>query len=142
VTIPFEIVELEHQSSHSIINATYRGNTFVLIMDTGASRSVLDKNFSDSEKLKTDIESPKNSHTVNSEISDFGSVIIPELKIGNKSLRNILFTLIDIDYINKIYSDIGRIKISGLLGNDFFLKHKAVIDYEKKKITFRDLSKL
>jgi hypothetical protein len=142
VTIPFEIIELEQQSSHSIIKAFYKGSIFNLIIDTGASRSVLDKYFTDTDIIKLNIEPPKSSHSVNSEIFEFGSVIIPELKVGKKIVKNILFTLIDIDYINKIYSEHGSIKITGLLGNDFFLERKAIIDYSKKSITLQEDNKL
>jgi hypothetical protein len=140
VTIPFEIIELEPQSSHSIIKATYKENIFNLIIDTGASRSVLDKNFTDTDIKKLNIESPKSSHSLNSVIHEFGSVVVPELNVGEKCIKNILFTLINIDYINRIYSDLGRLKVIGLLGNDFFLKHKAIIDYNKKIIVLQQFN--
>jgi hypothetical protein len=139
VTIPFEIIELEQNSSHSIIKANYKEKNFNLIIDTGASRSVLDKNFTDADIIKLNLEAPKSSHSVNSEILEFGSVVVPELKVGRKSITNILFTLIDIDYINKIYREHGSINITGLLGNDFFLKHKAVINYNKKNIVLNNI---
>jgi hypothetical protein len=140
VKIPFEIFELDAHSSHSIVKAIYKNQNFNLIMDTGASRSVLDKNLADIDLLNLNVEPVKSSHSVNSEIIEFGSIIIPELFVGKKCIKNILFTLIDFDYINKIYSDLGKINVNGFLGNDFFLKHKAIIDYNKKTIVLQEFN--
>jgi hypothetical protein len=42
--------------------------------------------------------------------------------------------LLDMNHINELYEKVSDIKIGGLLGSDFLLKNKAVVDYKKKRL--------
>jgi hypothetical protein len=134
VDIHFEIIEIEPKSFHSIVKAFCGGVPLNLILDTGASRSVLNKNFKHSFEIISSRWPELNSHSLNSEITEYGRVILPKIDFDKYSICDTEFTLIDFSYINTVYLKYAGIKVDGLLGSDFLLKHKAIIDYGRESL--------
>ena len=137
ITMDFDIIEIEPQRYHSIIRAMCKNAPLHLILDTGASQSVLNKEYEHYRFKKSSLESMKTVYSLNAKIKEYGEAIIPKIKIGRRIIHNTEFTLINFDYINRIYQDYAGFQIDGLLGNDFFLKHAAVINYDKKQIRLK-----
>ena len=52
--------------------------------------------------------------------------------LGRLKVENLKVALIDLSHINQLYYKATNLEICGLIGGDFLLKHKAVIDYKKK----------
>ena len=62
---------------------------------------------------------------------------LPDFKIGHfhlKTMPNI--AVIDFTHINSAYEALHHKPIQMILGNDFCVNHKAVIDYERKSLVF------
>ena len=51
---------------------------------------------------------------------------------GKYKIEILKVALFNLKYINEFYHRVIRLKICGLIGSDFLLKHKAVINYKKK----------
>ncbi len=130
--IPIEILQLDEESYHLVVKAIVNSTPCNLILDTGASRSVFDINtfrvrFSDEETGKEIIPAGIIEGTIENR---FG--IIDRFCIGDFEEENMRAVFIDLDHINKLYKKIeGTPVIAGLLGSDFLVRQRAIIDFKK-----------
>lgn len=134
ITIPIEIVKLEDNSYHLIIQGEIDGIKGEMIIDTGASISVIDKNIlsqNQEEKESFVIQ----SGSVSGQIEHVELLIADYFKIGGRKLKKISFAAIDLKYVNEMYERHLKRKVIGLLGSDFFVRYKAIIDYSSLKLT-------
>jgi hypothetical protein len=135
----FKILELEQGDYHTLLNGSVAGVKIRIVLDTGASHSCIDKQFIN--QIFPDREMEKNEG-VNAGIggSDFEVLVtdLPDFKIGHyhqKLMENI--AVIDFTHINMAYEALNLKPVQMILGNDFCVNHKAVIDYEQKLFTFQ-----
>lgn len=135
ITVPFEIVELEDNSYHILIPVTINHISGDVIIDTGASVTVADRNLFTGTSL-SDSPGLLQSGSITGEIGEIRIMIPEKIEIGGYRLPFSQLALIDFSYINRIYSKSQHRKIIGLLGSDFCIRHGAVIDYRQKTIRF------
>lgn len=135
IHIPIEIIELETQSFHLLIKCTINGEQEgEMVIDTGASKTVFDRNFvlnyQHKEKDKEDLQScGLGGDDIESDL-----VEIESLSFGNFKSEILNVVLIDLNQINKMYEKHCQRQICGLLGSDFLLRHQAIIDYQKSML--------
>lgn len=132
-TIPVEIVELENNSFHLIVKVEIDGIRGDMIIDTGASVTVIDqKIFPD--KAEEDSNIKMQSGSVSGQISDVHIIKAGLFKIGGRKIKNVQLAGIDLDYVNDMYHQHLQRKIIGLLGCDFCFRCKAVINYKTQEL--------
>ena len=136
ITVPIEIVKLEDNSYHLIIQGEIDGIKGEMIIDTGASVSVIDK------ALLTEKWEDKNGCTIQSgsvsgQIEHVELLVADYLKIGGRKLKNTSFAAIDLKYVNEMYKQRLKRKVIALLGSDFFVRYQAIIDYSTLKLTLK-----
>lgn len=109
-----------------------------IIIDTGASKTVLDKKrigkfVTDKTFEKHDsLSSGLGTNTMESELA-----LIKILTIGKLEIENYKTVLLDLSHVNESYGQIGLKAVDGVLGSDILLKYNAVIDYEKKTLKLK-----
>lgn len=131
-----EILELEENSYHVLIPVSINGIEGDMIIDTGASVSVLDQNLFG--HLPDKITSLKmQSGSITGEIDEVRVVCPEEVKIGNIQVNINQIAIIDLNYINEMYYNTSQRKIIGLLGSDFCVTHQAVLNYRAKTFRFK-----
>jgi len=164
IKIKFDVMDLNGEGAHILIPASFdQENSINLIIDTGASKSVFDisipkkyiKKVSMKEYLlgqgfdpitvevATGGEDNKTLETrgISSEKIETSFGIIKKLYFKDIEILGYAAPLIDLKPINDIYKSITNLKITGLLGSDFLLEYKAVIDYGKKTLTLNFVDK-
>ena len=133
IEIPIEIVELETNSFHLLIrckiNSSQEGD---LVIDTGASKTVLDKNFVDVYQKTEQEESEMQSRGLGEGSIDTEMAKIENFQLGSLLVNDFSCALIDLSGINDMYQQYCQRKICGLLGSDFLLNHRGIINYETK----------
>lgn len=135
VSIPIEIIELECQSFHLLVKCTLNGEqSGNMIIDTGASKTVFDRNFVLNYQHKGKDEEDLQSCGLGGEDIDSDLVEIKSLSFGDFQSETLNVVLIDLNHINKMYQKYCQRQICGLLGSDFLLKHQAIIDYQKNQL--------
>lgn len=137
ICVPVEIVELEEYSYHILIPVLVDGKyDGFFVVDTGASKTVVDTNFIGDFEI-ADIESGEmTSGGLGGEIPDLQIAVIESVSFGDFVINKPHVAVIDLDNINAMYQRHCNRKINGLLGSDILVKYKAVIDYDKSVITF------
>ncbi len=137
--IPLQIVELEKENYHILIEGTFEDKTTSSwIIDTGASKSVLDVNLkSQYEVVDSDNVDDYQSAGINQGMMETSVGKMRYLRFGKLVIKKQKVALIDLDHVNEIYAKYTSHKIAGLIGGDILMQHKCVIDYKRKIITFK-----
>jgi len=150
-TIPFQIIYLTMEDEknkkqkskkaaidtgcHLIVEAELEnGNKINLIVDTGASQSVFDTKMLHKSVQLSNFQVNTLSSGVNANI-DIKLGIINFIKFNELEISNMQVGLTDLSHVNGLYKQFTSHEITGLLGGDFLLKHKAIINYKKSEIT-------
>ena len=135
IEIPINIISIEGDGFHLIAEGCINGKTARFVVDTGASRTVFDKDkilnyinnheFSEKEGISAGIGG-----------TDISSFIfdIEELSFGELKIMDYQAVAMDLSNVNDSYAMIKLPPIDGVLGGDLLVKYKAVISYRFKKI--------
>lgn len=138
ISIPFKVLSLDGEGYHLMLKIYLNRKVANVIIDTGASKTVLDKtmvknyvteqNFDVHDKLSSGL----GTNTMESQIT-----VIKKLKIGALEMNDYQTILLDLSHVNSSYQQIGLKPVVGVLGSDILLKYKAVIDYEKQLLKLK-----
>lgn len=107
-----------------------------MVLDTGASKTVLDRHTLLSSGIEeatlqdTDILSTGlGTNTMVSQILE-----LPYLAIGEWRQKNVRVAVLDLSSINYAYEQMNFPKVIGVLGGDILLKYGAIINYKKNTL--------
>ncbi len=138
IKIPIQIIELEPDNYHIIISGTFIDErTENWVIDTGASKTVFDKNL---DKYYSVLEGESDEiHTavIGEQPQEILLAILKPLQMGRLNIENLKVALLDFSHINNLYSNTTDLKICGLIGGDFLMKYRAVIDYKKQVLILK-----
>jgi hypothetical protein len=139
IEIPLQIIDLEDDGFHPLVEVVVFGKPHTVVLDTGASRTAFDKSilleanneatFKDSGKLSTGLGT-------NAMVSS--TLILHDLYIGTLHIPDFEVAVLDLSSINHAYSQLNLPTILGVLGGDVLMKYKAVIDYGKSTLILND----
>jgi len=132
--IPLELIELEANNYHITVNCRFgSGREGLWIIDTGASKTVFDEALKELyDLIESGDEIKIQSAGIGEGKLDTSLGQLHSFSFSNFSMETLNVALIDLSHINKLYYHVAAREICGLIGSDFLLEHKAVIDYKKK----------
>jgi predicted aspartyl protease len=136
--LPIHLKFIEDDGFHLMIHAFINNKKAWMLIDTGASRTVFDKEriqkfvdesgFELNEKLSTGLGTNNmQTHTV----------LIKKIRLNELVLKNFNSILLDLSHVNESYEHLGLPRIEGVLGSDLLVQYHAVIDYQKKILTLK-----
>ena len=136
VRVPLQIIDLQEDGFHPLIEVDIFGSAFILVVDTGASKTVFDQEIvkrthesiilNESERLSTGLGT-------NSMVSS--TTLINDLKLGGFLIPEFEAAVLDLSTINIAYRQLGHPEVLGVLGGDILMKYNAVIDYGKSELS-------
>ena len=141
--IPLQIVELEDDNFHlTALSVFSDGKTGRWIVDTGASRTVFDKNSKD--KYSVPFEENGQLHTagIGDKPVETTTARMTPFFLEKMLVENLNVALIDLSHINKLYSSAANLQICGLLGGDFLMRYNAVVDYRNRRMMLEKEGKI
>lgn len=140
-SIEISIIELDNFSFHIITEAYINGLKVNLVIDTGASMSVFDSNFFKDHVSKSAEKQEKimSAGITASKINAVRSYA-ENFKIGLLEINKFPMILIDMKRINTVYRKATGKEIHGLIGSDFLVSMKAVIDFDKQLLLLKSES--
>ena len=135
--IPFEVIGLQADGFHIITEIELLDKKFKIVIDTGASKTVLDKEtllasgIDEENFLNTDILSTGlGTNSMESFI-----LTIPTLQLAEWKIKNFQVAVLDLSSINYAYEQIGLERVIGVLGGDILNMYSAKIDYKKQELS-------
>ena len=133
--VPLELINLNDDGFHLLVEVVVFGQSFHAVLDTGASKTVFDKRTV--EKHMMDgvlLASDKLSTGLGTNTMESHTIILPILKIGKLKLKNFEAAVLDLSTINQAYSTLNLPPVIGVLGGDILYSHKAIINYKKLRL--------
>ena len=138
--LPIDIVTLgEDHSFHLFVGGSINGQNYDLLIDTGASHTIFDAS------LIPEVPADKTwGHEIQSAGIHAGELktgigYIKKFKLGDLKYVDWTVVLIDLTHVNDLYGKFTDKRVAGLIGSDFLLKHKAIIDYKKRELVLRNI---
>ncbi|MGI4021448.1 MAG: aspartyl protease family protein [Janthinobacterium lividum] len=137
-SIPLEVIDLNGNGFHVLVNIMLFKKPFKLVLDTGASKTAFDKTLllelihekelKNSGHLTTGLGT-NDMQSFTTEIQDFyiGKFHIPILEVA----------VLDLSAINIAYQQLAIAPVLGVLGGDVLVKYQTVINYAECKLTLK-----
>ncbi|HTL80612.1 MAG TPA: retropepsin-like aspartic protease [Bacteroidia bacterium] len=142
IVLPIKLLKIEGDGFHLSVKIRVNGKSANMIVDTGASKTVFDKErigkligkekFHENERLSTGL----GTNSMQSQ-----TVQIRKMEFGKLKLENYTAVILDLSHVNVTYEKIGLKAVDGVLGSDIFQDYKGVIDYGKKKLVLTSVKK-
>ena len=129
-SVPIRFIEIEQSGVHIAVSGFVNGNLANILIDTGASQTVFDKNrielFSkDSELEKAD----KLSKGLGTDSMEGYRFKINQFILGELVKEPFEVVALDLSHINASYAELNLVPIDMVLGGDFLNEFAAEIDY-------------
>lgn len=137
--IDLDVLPIEDDGYHIFIKGHVNGIEANLLIDTGASRTVFDReriarflpedtDFTKLEKLSTGL----GTNTMESHWTT-----LAEFRLGDAVLREYRAVVLDMQHVTHSYQVLGLPPIDGVIGGDLLVELGAVVDYKKKMLKIR-----
>ena len=135
--IPFQLISIEGDGYHIMIDGQINGQKAIFLIDTGASRTVFDlegirkfvpePDFLENERLSTGLGTNETPSMV---------VEIENMGFGDLQIQYYMAIAIDLKHVHLSYQSLGLPAIDGVLGGDLLASYRCVINYKTRKIKF------
>jgi len=137
IKVPLRIIDLHHDGFHPLLDITVYGKPFIVVLDTGASKTAFDKTLLQALEEALIVDSERLSTGLGTNDMASSTAIIPDLFVGELHISNHEVAVLDLSTINNAYRQMNHPEVLGVLGGDILMKYKAVIDYGKKEVRFK-----
>ncbi len=133
--LPIQVLFIEEDGFHLVIQALINNKKACMLIDTGASKTVFDK-----ERIKKFVDddefelNEKLSTGLGTNSMRTHSAIIKKIQLGEVILKNLKTILLDLSHVNESYNKLDLAVIDGVLGSDLMVQYNAVIDYKSKEL--------
>jgi predicted aspartyl protease len=134
-SVPIEILEIQDGDYHLFITAYAGRNKLRLLIDTGASKTILSKAFC--HKTKS-LKLQKSEHTAAGlGTADMQSWFteIKTFRMGTFQMKNYRCGVLDLSHVTELYRRLDLPDFDGVLGCDVLVTHAITIDLKRKQLT-------
>lgn len=134
--IALKLLNIEGDGYHLQAKVKINGKSALVIVDTGASRTVFDQT-EIARYLKKESVGENNRLSTGLGTSSMQSqfVVLGSFSLGKVKIENYDAVILDLSHVNTTYSAIGLKSVAGVLGSDILVRMNAVIDFKKKTLT-------
>jgi predicted aspartyl protease len=137
VSVPLQIIDLDADGFHPLIEITLFGKPFTVVLDTGASKTAFDKNLFLSVNKKALLNASERLSTgLGTNTMKSFTTLVHDFCIGDLQIPEFEVAVLDLSTINIAYGQMGHPEVLGVLGGDILMAYKAIIDYGDETITF------
>jgi len=131
INIPLNLVNLQDDGFHLLVEVVVFNETHFAVLDTGASRSVFDKALIEKHLAETlKVSDEINAATLFTTTTTIQATI-PEVKIGSLKIKQYETVAFDLQSVSDTYRQFGHPPISCIIGGDILVEYKAIINYDK-----------
>ncbi len=136
--IPIRFVKIESAGVHLAVSGLVNGNLANILIDTGASQTVFDKNRIHLFSEQTEFESAeKLSKGLGTDSMEGFKFNIFQFILGELVLENYEIVSLDLSHINASYDELDLPPIDMVLGGDLLMKYAASIRYGSAELWLR-----
>lgn len=137
-SIPLELIDLNGNGFHLLVNVTVFKKRYKLVLDTGASKTAFDKT------LLLDLiheDELKNSGHLTTglgtnDMQSFTTSIL-DFYVGKFHIPILEVAVLDLSAINIAYQNLEIAPVLGVLGGDILMEYQAIINYPERKLVLK-----
>ena len=135
--LPLEVVDLQGDGFHLLVEVVVFGQIFKAVLDTGASKSAFDLEIVSSLASPDQIIHVPDHHAIGLGTTTMERylVICPKLKLGKLIIKNYEAPVFDLSAIKFAYEKLNLPPVIGVLGGDILMQYYGVINYQKLQLT-------
>lgn len=137
IDVVLEKIQLSDGGIHLVLQTQVNDKPIKMVLDTGASHSVLDLNWVKDE-MDTAIfdRAEEPAQGIGSQVEVF-QLNMDQVLIGDLEMTNKRFALIDFDAINSVYRKENLAAVHGIIGGDILDEFHAEINYSKSRLRLK-----
>lgn len=136
IHIPLEIIDLDDNGFHPLVEVVVLGKTFQVVLDTGASKTAFDQHaIQQIEGIALLEETDYLSTGLGTTTMPSFTVVLADFRIGDLHIPNFQVAVLDLSMINLAYEKLNKEPILGVLGGDILMQYHAIIDYGNSRLT-------
>ena len=138
ITIPLNIIDLQGEGFHPVLDIVIFNKPFKVVLDTGASRTAFDRDLLIQANEEANIiASERLSTGLGTNTMESATAMIENIWIGDMMIPEMEVAVLDLSTINVAYRELGHPEVLGVLGSDVLMKYNAVIDFGKKRLLLK-----
>ncbi len=133
--VPLEVRQFDDGGCHLFVSAYIYDHAIRLLVDTGASHTLLDKKIITTLLPEVTLQpnallaTGAGTNNLKSEIAQ-----LPELRIGAVRLKATV-AVMDLAHVNDTYRQAGLPEIMGVLGCDILVSNQAILNLKKERLS-------
>ncbi|WP_154285997.1 aspartyl protease family protein [Pedobacter puniceum] len=136
--IPLQLINLQGDGFHLLVEVVVYGQNFQAVLDTGASKSAFDKEIIESLAVDDIIYMP-DQHAIGLGTTTMERYVahFPELEIGNLIIQDYEAPVFDLSAVKYAYEQLNLPPVIGVIGGDILMDYHAKIDYESLTLVLK-----
>jgi hypothetical protein len=140
--IPIDVITLgDDNSYHLFVGGRINGQSYDLLIDTGASHTIFDLNLLPAITEESGERSEIQSSGIQAGDLQSRMGYVEKFELGDLKREQWTVILIDLTHINNLYRKFSAKVVAGLIGSDLLLQYNAIVDYKKKELTLRNIKR-
>jgi hypothetical protein len=130
--IPLEVVDLQGDGFHLLVEVVVFGQIFNAVLDTGASKSAFDMEIISGLAPQDQIIHVPDHHAIGLGTTTMERyyVVCPELKMGDLVINNYEVPVFDLSSIKFAYEKLDLPPVIGVIGGDILMEYDGIINYK------------
>ncbi len=135
--IKLQLENLHQNGYHVFVTVQVNGLRCRFLVDTGASKTVVDKTYVEKKFGKQIVKTIQQQTTgLHSTTHESYTARLATLGLGTVVIKNCTLAAIDLSHVNATYALLKKKKIQGILGSDLMVRERMIIDYSTLTISF------
>ena len=129
-------ITIPPDGTHVVVTAFINGQMANVLIDTGASQTVLDRNRVHIFSAQTEfVKSEQTSKGLGTDGMDTHLFTITQFLLGDLLLEGMKVMLLDLSHVNGSYTELNLAPIDMVLGGDILRRYGALVDYRAMELT-------
>ncbi|MEB0262971.1 MULTISPECIES: aspartyl protease family protein [unclassified Mucilaginibacter] len=138
ISVPLNIIDLQGDGFHPLLDIVIFGKPFKVVLDTGASRTAFDRDLLiEANEQAAIVASERLSTGLGTNTMESATAVIENIWIGDLLIPELEVAVLNLSTINIAYHEMGHPEVLGVLGSDILMKYKAVVDFGKKRLLLK-----
>lgn len=140
--VPLKLVDVMEAGYHAHIEVVVNGIPTTLVVDSGASHTAFDQQYLEDliGIIPLDQNDQKSSGIGSNNLVSYQGTI-STFQIGEFIEEDFQVAILDLSAINIAYQQAELDPVLGVLGCEFLLKHRAILDFDAMEIIFKGKEK-
>lgn len=128
------MIQLGDEGCHIFCKAHVNGKKANVLIDTGASKTVLSLEFASKlKKLKyLDLAEDNQTSGIGPEKVEAQFARLKSLKLKKLDIKKLIVGTIDVSHVKQLYQQLDIAPFDMILGGEVLEKYNGIIDYKKK----------